>query len=406
MWIRCSAWPALQAATAPLVVAVVGVSLFLGPHGIKIADLGVLLDLHPLLQAELALLWSLAMAPAASAALLAPGLHYLRGLPSPLWMRVLSLLLILLFLHAPVSILFFAAGKPAIALGLLGAGLGLSTSFLLPSYRRWESLLSLALACGLLTGLALGESEMALALGFAAAALLLPRHEKRAVQPSRRHVRRALFGGAWMVLWLSQLLRLRRSELSSLVRAALLAALGIWIVNRVASANPGQGAADSAIATLVACTPCLAAILLLLAFALRRGQEEVHWLRASLGISTRRMRVSSLLVLLTIGALFSLLLLLLPMPSIAEASSQTLVLFAYLLLHTFFWSSVASLLAYRVSGRGKDQTPALLALCIALADMLMIGVGGPWYLALELGVSVLILSRIFSHASERQPSHA
>ena len=406
MWIRCSAWPALQAATAPLVVVLLLGSLFLGPQGIEIRDLGQLAESYSLMPVALLILWSLAMAPAGKAALQAQGLRYLRWLPIPTWLAVGLLGLLLFLLHAPFALLFAFAGKPALALALLVGGVGLSTGLLLPNYRRMHSLISLAIGVGIVLLLASRQLLPTVIVGALATLWRLPHQYRQAAQPSRRHMRRALFGGSRVILLAVQSLRLVRCEATALLRAGLLALLGTGLVWAVHRANPEQDFAGITLATLVASTPCFAALAAVLAIALRRGQEELFWLRRSLGISTSRLRASSLLLLSMSGVALALVFTLVVMMTSSGSWHASAPLFGLLAMHAFSWCIIASLLAYRVSGAGKDQSPAMLALCIALLDMVIIGAAGPWALLLELCVALLLASRILGYSANRELRHA
>ncbi len=406
MWIRCSAWPALQAATAPLVVALLLGSLFIGPQGVEMRDIAVLAESYSLVPATLLLLWSLAILPAGKAALTAPGLRYLRWLPIPTWFAVTHLALVLVLLHAPPALLFVVAGKPALALALLAGGVGLSSCLLLPSFQRIRSLLSVGIGCGIVLLLARQHLWPAALLGTISSIWLLPAQYRRAAQPSRRHMRRALFGGQRWVLLVMQILRLARCESAALMRATLLSLLGLALVLAVNRANPDQDFAEITLATLVASTPCFAALATILAIALRRGHSEIYWLRSVLGISTSRLRGSSLLLLSGIGLALSLLLALLVMLASSRDFLAGAHLFLLLAVHAFFWCSLASALAYRAPGTGNDQSPAMLALCIALLDMVFVGSLGPLSLALEFCVALLLARSLLGDAGRRGLRHA
>jgi hypothetical protein len=406
MWLRCSAWPALQAATAPLVVALLLGSLFIGPQGVELYDLGVIAEAHSLFVVAILLLWSLAMAPAGHAALTAPGLRYLRWMPIPAWFAIGHLALVLFLLQAPIPTLLLIAGKPALALGLWGAGMGLSASLLLPGDSRVASLTKLGIGSAILGLLAFGHAMPGGALGVAGALLLLPRDYRRAAQPTRRPVRQALLGGPKLVLVTLQWLRLRRCESAALARALLLAALGALMVLLVNRANPNHQWSARTIASLVAATPSFALLATTLALALRRGQEELRWLRLSLGISTSRLRGASLLVLLAMCLGLALLLALVAVRSSPFAIVPGASLLALLAVHALFWASTASLLAYRAAGVGSDQSPAMWALCIALADMLLVGLAGPWSLVVEACLAFLIVMRILAADRNEELGHA
>ena len=406
MWIRCSAWPALQAATAPLVVVLLLGSVFLGPQGMEVSDLGQLAESHSIFPAILLLFWALAMAPAGKAGLTAKGLHYLRWLPTPRWLIVGLLALLLLALHAPLFLLFFVAGKPATGIALLAGGLGLSSCLLLPNFHLRHSILNLGLGAGIVLLLAGQQPWPAAAVGVLTCLWLLPRQYQSAAQPSRRHVRRSLFGGPRLVLLVWQTLRLRRCESATLMRSLLVALAGAGLVFLIHHGNPDQDYAGVVLTTLVASTPCLAAVTMILALALRRGQEELHWLRPSLGISTSRLRLSSLLLLSAIGVVLAFLLTLLVMLKTSTDWQGGVSLFALLAVHAFLWCTLASALAYRVQGAGRDQSPAMFALCVALLDMVLVGSAGSWSIALELVLALLLASRLLGYSGNNELRHA
>lgn len=402
MWIRCSAWPALQAATGPLVIAVLVGMLFIGPQAISLSELGLLFEVHSELRVATLVLWSLAMAPAARLALLAPGLRYLRWLPvSPAW-PILHFALVVLLLNTPPALLLVAAGKPAIAGALLLAGLGLTGSFLLPSYRRWPSLLTLLFAGGIIGAAIFAPLWAMSGLGFLSGLLQLPWAWRRAALVSRRH-HRALYGPRALVLPLVQLLHLWRRESALVLRCGLLLVMGAGLVLLICNANAGEGIDALAVPVLVAATPCLAAIAATLATALRNGEEELRWLYLSSGVGRSHLSVASLLLLALLSAVAALVLTAMAFRATSTSVMEASPLLLYLLLHALFWAFAGLLLVRRFTGRGDDDSrPAAMVLCLAFADMLVVGMAGPWALVAQLSLVCLFLPGFLSSGLGRR----
>jgi hypothetical protein len=401
MWIRCSAWPALQAATAPLVIAMLVGTLFIGPQAITLSELGELFEAHSELRVATLLLWSLAMAPAARLALLAPGLRYLRWLPvSPTW-PILHFTMVVVLLHAPPGVLVLAAGKPAIAGALLLGGVGLTGCLLLPNYRRWQSLLTLFLAAGILWAATQDSLWPLSGLGLLGGVAQLPRAWRRAAMISRRH-HRALYGPAAVVLPLVQLLHLWRRESALLLRCALLLLMGAGLVMLISNANLSDGLDALAIPLLVAATPGLAAIAMTLAIALRNGEEELRWLSLSSGVGRAQVGIANLFLLFVLCALVSLVFVAMASRVTGASFVDASPLLLYLLGHALFWTFASLLLVRRFQGQTEDDSrAAAIALCLAFADMLVVGMAGPWALVVELSLVLLLLPGFLSSGLRR-----
>ncbi|MCP4446407.1 MAG: hypothetical protein GY811_13840 [Myxococcales bacterium] len=374
--LRVSALPALRIAMpAVLIVAVAGGGLY-GDTTLTFSELGVLFDQNAWLRATVFTLWVLVMAPAARAGLLSEGIDYLRWLPLPRHLAVSHLLGLLVLLHALPALPFFAAGLPAHGIGMLAALVGVATS-LLPGARGAVDQASRVVGVvGLLGLLWLDLWGPAIAAGIVVAVLRGSRVWRLAPEHSFwRGSTRMVWGGAWCSMASAQALLTWRTEAAALSRALLVSALGVFLITLVLRANQGS---ISESALLVTSTPPIAAVSLMLALVLKRSRARVDWLMRSLGVSRRRERICSFVLLL--GATSILAALCLYVSSGAPAQIATMG------VHTAAWA----LLTLGISSRSEqDVRSASITLALTVLAVFAIGIGGHAPLGAELGLGLL-----------------
>ena len=363
--------PALRMAGPAILIVFVAAFGLHGESTLTFRELGGLYMGESGLRLVVVILWALVMAPAVRLALLSEGLTYLRWLAPPKPLILAHLIgLLALFNVLPVVPLFIA-GLPAEGIGMWLALVGISACLLPGARSVGEHGLRMLAAAALVAAVGLGYWMLAIGLGLVVVALRIPRVWRLAPEHSHwRSGMRWIFGGPLLALASAQVLHVWRSEAAVLSRALLISAFGVFLIWLIARANYGYVSEG---ALIVASTPALAAVSIMLASVLKRARRQLSWVVHSLGTSLSRERMISLaLIALGGGALAA------AMAFLARASAWQILALG---VHTAAWA----LLALGISSRSQeDVRSASITLAIAMTAMFTIGLGGRAMLGAEL----------------------
>src|SRR5690606_13270249 len=113
---------------------------------------------------------------------------------------------------------------------------------------------------------------------------------------------RVVIGGLHMALVTASLLHLWRRESALVLRCLLIAVLGAAATRLIAQAN-ASALVDLLVPIVVAMTPFLAAIALMLALSIGRAQSSMRWMTLSSGVSDRHVVTASFALLVGACAL-------------------------------------------------------------------------------------------------------
>ncbi len=373
--------PALgMAGPAVLIVFVAAFGLH-GDSTLTFRELGGLYIGEPGLRLVVLILWALVMAPAVRLAIFSEGLTYLRWLALPRSLILTHLLGLLALLNVLPVVPLFVAGMPAEGIGMWLALVGISACLLPGARSVGEHGLRLAAAAGLVAAVGLGYWMLAIGLGLGVAALRIPRVWRLAPEHSHwRSSTRWIFGGPLLALASAQVLHIWRREAAALSRVLLISALGVFLIQLIAKANYGYVSEG---ALVVASTPAIAAVSIMLASVLKRARKQLTWVVRTLGISLSRERAVSLAIIAFGGGALAA-----TMAFLVHASTAHI---AALAVHTAAWA----LLALGISSRSQEEVrSASIALAMAVFAMFTIGLGGRSMLGIELFLGLGIAGRM------------
>ncbi len=386
----------------PLLLLGLLLNTILGPNAMSVQGLGELFDTSPTARLGMLALWTLAVSPAARAALLGPGLSYLRWLPMPAGFGQGFLLAILLVLQAPLALLMMASGRPLLALSMWLAGVASTALLFGRPFAMLRFAGELLVFVAMAAALAIGQCWLSVALSIVLTAGLLPRAWREA--PARSQIRRRpkVVGGPTLslacVLWLHSW----RREAPTLLRAAIVLSLGLLAIRSLSDANSDM---DLELPVLVASTPFVAALALLAALAMRRARAALRWMSLSMGGAQARESLVSTLLVILLSVLASLVL-----GAPVMRIDMRVDLLALVLLHACFLASFAVALTatapLALPNQAVEGGRAIMAMIlVALVDMLALGVLGTQALIFEVALVLPCLARALG-AHHGEPSHA
>ncbi len=378
--LRVSAEPSLRLALpAVLILCVVSVGLH-GETTLTFQELGELFAGNAQLRTIATLLWAQAMAPAARAALMAPGLIYLRALPIPPLLLAAHGAVVLATLSVLPTLPLWRAGYlwEAAALWVTITGL---LGCLLPGARNAvDWLVRLGGALGLVILIHRGSWQLCLGLGTALSLVRMHRAWQLAPELNRwRWNNRLVLGPSWLALACVQLLHVIRRESAALSRTLLVGALGVFLIHLITRANQGS---ITLVAQLVSITPAMAAVSIMLALVLKRSRQDMDWLARSLGVSRSLERGISVMLVALGGGILAIV--------STYAANGPIAHWALTSAHAVAWA----LLAIAFSSRSEqDVRSASLTLGCAFFAMFAIGLIGLAALAAEVGIGLLLASK-------------